>query len=69
MVESMDIRNCTFKNEIITSYLNVIYTGPSIYGVENGAKYYFDEHVSNLDIAECAFLAGINHSPNFTIHL
>ena len=52
------------KDEIITSYLNVIYTGPSIYGVENGAKYYFDEHVSNLDIAECAFLAGINHSPN-----
>lgn len=52
------------KDQIITSYLNVIYTGPSIYGVENGAKYYFDEHVSNLDIAECAFLAGINHSPN-----
>ena len=52
------------KDEIITSYLNVIYTGPSIYGVENGAKYYFNEHVSNLDIAECAFLAGINHSPN-----
>ena len=25
------------KDEIITSYLNVIYTGPSIYGVENGA--------------------------------
>lgn len=52
------------KDEIITSYLNVIYTGPSIYGVENGAKYYFNEYVSNLDIAECAFLAGINHSPN-----
>lgn len=52
------------KDQIITSYLNVIYTGPSIYGVENGAKYYFNEHVSNLDIAECAFLAGINHSPN-----
>ncbi len=52
------------KDEIITSYLNVIYTGPSIYGVENGAKYYFNKSVSDLDIAECAFLAGINHSPN-----
>ena len=29
-----------------------------------GAKYYFNKSVSDLDLAECAFLAGINHSPN-----
>ena len=52
------------KDEILTSYLNIIYIGPSIYGVENGAHYYFNKSASNLSIAECAFLAGINHSPN-----
>ena len=52
------------KDEILTSYLNIIYVGPSIYGVENGAKYYFNKSASNLSTAECAFLAGINNSPN-----
>ena len=51
------------KDEILTSYLNIIYVGPSIYGVENGAKYYFNKSASNLSTAECAFLAGINNSP------
>ena len=52
------------KNEILESYLNIIYIGPNIYGVEMGAEYYFNKNVSELDLAECAFLAGINNSPN-----
>lgn len=52
------------KDEILEAYLNVIYVGPNIYGVEMGAKYYFNKSVSNLSLAECAFLAGINNSPN-----
>lgn len=58
------IEDVLTKDEILTSYLNVIYTGPSIYGVENGAKFYFNKSAKDLSIAECAFLAGINHSPN-----
>lgn len=52
------------KDEILEAYLNIIYVGPNIYGVEMGAKYYFNKSVSNLSLAECAFLAGINNSPN-----
>ena len=52
------------KEEILEGYLNVIYVGPSIYGVDAGAKYYFNKSASELDLEECAFLAGINHSPN-----
>ena len=52
------------KDEIMHTYLNIIYVGPNIYGVEMGARYYFDKSVSDLDLAECAFLAGLNHSPN-----
>ena len=32
--------------------------------VELGAEYYFNTDASNLSIAQCAFLAGINNSPN-----
>ena len=52
------------KEEILEGYLNIIYVGPSIYGVDAGAKYYFDKSASELSLEECAFLAGINHSPN-----
>lgn len=52
------------KDEIMQTYLNVIYVGPNVYGVQMGARYYFDKDVTDLDLAECAFLAGINHSPN-----
>lgn len=52
------------KDEIMQTYLNVIYVGPNVYGVEMGSKYYFNKSVSDLDLAECAFLAGLNHSPN-----
>ncbi len=52
------------KDEILEAYLNIIYVGPNIYGVEMGAKYYFNKSVSDLSLAECAFLAGINNAPN-----
>ena len=52
------------KDEIMQTYLNIIYVGPNVYGVQMGSKYYFDKDVSELDLAECAFLAGLTHSPN-----
>ena len=56
---------CYFsKDEILDMYLNVIYVGPNIYGVGAGSEYYFSKDVQDLSLAECAFLAGINNSPN-----
>lgn len=52
------------KEDILEMYLNVIYVGPNVYGVQTGAKYYFDKDASDLSLAECAYLAGINNSPN-----
>ena len=56
---------CYFsKEEILDMYLNVIYVGPNIYGVGAGSQYYFSKDIQELTLAECAFLAGINNSPN-----
>ena len=52
------------KDDILDLYLNVIYVGPNIYGVGAGSKYYFNEDIQNISLAESAFLAGINNSPN-----
>ena len=56
---------CYFsKEEILDMYLNIIYVGPNIYGVGAGGQYYFSKDIQSLTLAECAFLAGINNSPN-----
>ncbi|MCL2859229.1 MAG: penicillin-binding protein [Oscillospiraceae bacterium] len=53
------------KDQILELYLNILFVGGSdLHGVEMGAEYYFNKHVGDLDLAESAFLAGINSSPN-----
>lgn len=51
------------KREILELYLNNIYLGKSSYGVAKGAKIYFDKNVSELNLGECALLAGITNNP------
>lgn len=62
--KACQLETCLSKDEILESYLNVIYVGPNMYGVETGAKYYFNKASRDLTLEECAFLAGINNSPN-----
>lgn len=52
------------KEQILEAYFNIIYVGPNIYGVKLGAKYYFNKDIEQLNLTECAFLAGINNAPN-----
>lgn len=51
------------KNEIMETYLNVIYFGNSCFGIESASEYYFDKNASDLTIAESALLAGLIKSP------
>ena len=53
------------KQEILELYLNQIYFGRGAYGVQAAAKTYFNKNVSDLDLSECALLAGIPKSPNY----
>ena len=53
------------KDQILELYLNILFVGSSnLHGVELGAEYYFNKSAKDLDLAECAFMAGINNSPN-----
>ncbi len=51
------------KDEILTLYLNETYYGNMAYGVEAAAHAYFGKHVWELDLAECALLAGLPQAP------
>lgn len=52
------------KEEILELYLNEIYFGHGIYGIEKAANFYFSKHASELSIGEGALLAGMAKAPN-----
>ncbi len=51
------------KDEILALYLNETYYGNLAYGVEAAAQAYFGKSAAELDLAECALLAGLPQSP------
>ncbi len=52
------------KEEILFLYLNQIYLGHGAYGVEAAAENYFGKTVTELNLAECAVLAGLPQAPS-----
>lgn len=51
------------KSTILELYMNIIYFGQNAYGVQTAAKTYFDKPVNELDLAECALIAGLTQNP------
>ncbi|WP_077619952.1 transglycosylase domain-containing protein [Bacillus sinesaloumensis] len=51
------------KKEILEGYLNTIYYGHGVYGVEAASNYYFGKSASELSLAEASMLAGIPKGP------
>lgn len=51
------------KDEILFLYLNQIYLGYGTYGVEAASLKYFGKSVEDLNLAECAILAGLPQAP------
>ncbi len=52
------------KDEILELYLNQVYFGSGAYGVESAAKIFFGKSVKDLDLSECALVAGMPKSPS-----
>jgi penicillin-binding protein 2A len=52
------------KDQILELYLNEIYFGNGLYGVETASKYFFSKSAGELTVAEGAMLAGLAKAPN-----
>ena len=52
------------KDEILELYLNHIYFGGPIYGIETAARRYFGHGASELELDEAAMLAAMPKAPN-----
>lgn len=61
---ALEIEKNLSKEEILGAYLNRVFMGQNCYGVEAAARTYFDKDVSELNLAQCAALAGVVQSPS-----
>lgn len=52
------------KKEILNLYLNNVYMGHGVYGIEAASQVYFGKHAWEISRAEAALLAGIVQAPS-----
>lgn len=52
------------KEEILELYLNTIYFGHGAYGVGEASRVYFGKEPKDLDLSQCAMLAGLPQAPS-----
>lgn len=52
------------KEEILNLYLNNVYMGQGVYGIEAASQVYFGKHVGEISRAEAALLAGLVQAPS-----
>ena len=62
---SIQIERKYTKDEILESYLNIVYFGHGTYGVEAAAQLFFQKHISEVNLPEAALLAGVVNGPGY----
>lgn len=63
-IVSAQIEKTLSKDQILEMYLNNVYLGSGAYGVEGASQIYFNKSVKDLNIAQCALIAGLPQAPS-----
>lgn len=53
------------KSQILDFYINKVYMGNGIYGMQTAAQYYYGKDLKDLDLSQLALLAGMPQSPTY----
>jgi len=52
------------KNTLLSAYLNTIYFGHGVYGIEAASQLYFNKHANQLTLGETSFILSIPANPS-----
>ncbi|MBI5538401.1 MAG: penicillin-binding protein 1C [Deltaproteobacteria bacterium] len=63
MAVALRIEASLSKKDILEQYLNLVFFGPSLRGVEAASRFYFDKPCNALSLAEAATLAALPRGP------
>ncbi len=64
IVLAVKLESMYSKEEILEMYINVIYYGSGVYGIQSASQTYFNKNAQDLTLAECAMLAGLAQAPS-----
>ena len=64
VILAIDMEQCYSKDQILELYLNTIYFGSGATGINQAAQVYFSKSPADLNLAECAMLAGLPNAPS-----
>lgn len=53
------------KNQILDFYINKVYMGNGVYGMQTAAQYYYGKNLNQLSLSQLALLAGMPQSPTY----
>lgn len=62
---TMQLETHLSKDEILEGYVNNVYFGHGIYGIENAAQYFYGKSAKDLDLNESSMLAGVVNGPTY----
>jgi 1A family penicillin-binding protein len=63
-IMAIDMEQRYSKAQILEAYLNYVYFGNGVYGIERASERYFGKSSSKLTIAEAAYLAALVNAPS-----
>ncbi|MBI1858688.1 MAG: PBP1A family penicillin-binding protein [Candidatus Melainabacteria bacterium] len=61
---ALELERKVNKDKILELYLNQVYWGHRAYGIQRAAQRYFNKTVTELDLAESAYLGGLLQAPS-----
>lgn len=62
---TMQLETHLSKDLILEGYINNVYFGHGIYGIENAAQYFYGKSAKDLDLNESSMLAGVVNGPSY----
>ncbi|MFI4983938.1 MAG: transglycosylase domain-containing protein [Rickettsiales bacterium] len=64
IIISLQLEQKFTKEQILTLYLNRIYMGRGVYGIDGAARYYFGKRTEDLNLYESAIIAAMIKAPS-----
>lgn len=65
MLLAFELERTYSKDEILELYLNQVWFGQGVYGVEAASQVYFNKSVKDLNLAQCALIAALPKAPQY----
>jgi len=65
MLVAFELERAYSKDEILELYLNQVWFGQGVYGVQAASQVYFNKSVQDLSLTQCALIAALPKAPQY----